>query len=520
MVQSAEKQTYSPVVTRCLQYPVTLSDWMDDERMSHCSILMYMSERLDRPPSVLAKAAIIFYISVIILNPSNQSLIFVNILGLLPAAYNTLNHLWESDTRPNKPGLKKKENEMRIERTRRWLDYWIIFGTSCMIESSLGEESLLSLIPFWYVTKSIWIIWFLITLLNNDRGKAIRPEPLKLRPRSILASRDPSTPDTKSPEVTPSPSTAEYQNELDYTSGSKDSLESFSSKSSSLVSSEPISPDRLDSIRQELRDKASPALSVTPVNYREGRIVTPFTGISSAHDATDESTNSSPSSDGSHHHDTEQDDIGGEDEDGQGDRSDQSSSSDEPDESDVVILPPDTPLDELALRGKKTIELSSPTNSDSSESTLDEDRSEGAINQMSVNEEKVAASEHVESEEGATAFRPSPALRMSDMDENYRAPLSPPKNPELDVTLDRDDIAGADNQLGNDIVISTKEAVKPIEIGKVDVEPEVVKLSIEDLLAMDQEGGQQIAQNEHRQIGENGKLTAPLKISKPSNKAE
>nr|XP_018260762.1 uncharacterized protein I303_06478 [Kwoniella dejecticola CBS 10117]OBR82920.1 hypothetical protein I303_06478 [Kwoniella dejecticola CBS 10117] len=506
--------------------------------MSRCIIIKDVSDTLDRPPSVIAKASILFYLSIIALNPSDLSGSLTNALGFIPAAYHTLTDLQEGDQPSQKPGLRKKENQLRREKTRRWLDYWVVYCTSCMLGSVLEDDLLLSIMPIWYIVKSVCVIWFLVGLLDNEEMEGVRPKPLRLRPRSIIASRDPHPPGSSSDsgsDETPSPLSAEYQNESDYTSGTDDEIEPYSSTSNSSsrsVSPAKYPPEKLRTIQKELRETASPALSITPVNYRNGTLVTPLTGLTSGieDEDTESTTDKSQSSDSS-----------------PGSRGIDGESEDSDTGSDVVTLPPDTPLDELALRGKKTIELTSPSPSDTDSSDIPDVGESGkddppvaGRNEQKVSELIKSDEMKAENNETVVELEKDPA-HGEDAAASVRTSLLRPKAKEKANTADEVQKEDPNSQEGGthgnketeeDIHILARQKVVPAEmtapegpsLARQDIpinkqqdatqkeqilvtqstverqgqgdHSDVVKLSMEDLLAMDAEEKRAVAKQE------------------------
>ncbi|WVW86280.1 hypothetical protein I302_108322 [Kwoniella bestiolae CBS 10118] len=522
MPSTYPKETYSPLIHRAINSLRGLSDFLDDERLSRCDFLRWLSDHLDRPPSVLAKASITFLLAVLLLNPSDLSSSLTNALGLLPPAYKTFQFLLQAEVTSNTPGLKKKETIVRTERLRKWMDYWVIYGTTCMLENVLGEEVLLAVIPFWWGLKAAWVIWWMIGLLDDGWENEVRPEPLRLRPRSILATKDsppPSSDDSSEDEGSPEPpSTGVHEK----------STGNSNSDSDSTSSPADISPARAKAIREELRNMDSPPLSRTPEflpppAVGEGRAVNPITGISSNSDRSLISGSTShgegvESANGSDHDSEQSSSIDASNSESE-DESDGSDGSD----SDDVRLPPGTPLDELALIGRKTIEL------DLSDDEESDDGKKGQVErQVEKKETKTDDMADSAKKEGPKEDRP---LGDPQVNESIGAT----KDSAKDVTeVARGEVGPIEPEaeMSDDIKHEAKpepSSLNPKSNAGADKsadkkEGEVVKLSIEDLLAMDEgdksnHGSVPRSFNEEKE-GQAVGSTAPLEVKRKSGEAK
>ncbi|KAK6909305.1 hypothetical protein I203_103322 [Kwoniella mangroviensis CBS 8507] len=522
MTFANKKETYTPSVHKIVNSLSGISDGLNDEKLSRCHSLKYISDHVDRPPSVLAKASLIFGLSVILLNPSDSSSSLTNALGLIPASYNTLQFLGHTESSSNTPGLKKKENLVRKEKLKKWLDYWVIYSTTCIFEKLVGEDLILSVIPLWSALKAGWIVWFLVGLLDDDLENEVRPEPLRLRSRSIIATKDSpfdssstSSDDTSVSGGSPySPSTsvpADTPTETE--TGFEESSISPDPEPASSESPTAISPGQARELRAELAELDSPPLSRTPdLPRRADRAVTPITGISSNPDNPDTSdvTEHSPQSKRGEQSDSEDTSSG----------SDETSGSDDSDNSDDVVLPAGTPLDELALAGKKTLEL------DSSDEEYQDDR-----NRYRKSSQKMI--DILEKEEGRVAPGSSQddkhdmKSRGEDLDQcetNIEVAKTSPAN-TVDIEKTNDDLTkGTDSNETKLAITETPSPARSQGSGakKSDERPnldgEVVKLSVEELLTMN--GGDQ-PQCEHTDLIDGGEKdkkeamrgTPPLMVS-------
>ncbi|WVQ66878.1 uncharacterized protein L199_005069 [Kwoniella botswanensis] len=486
MALTNKKETYTPLVHKIVNYLSGMSDWLNDDKLSRCHLLKYISDHIDRPPSVLAKASLIFGFSVILLNPSDSSSSLTNAFGLIPASYKTLQFLQYTESSSNTPGLKKKENLVRGEKSKKWLDYWVIYSTTCIVEKAVGEDTVLSLIPLWYALKAGWIVWFLVGLLDDDVGNEARPEPVRLRPRSIIATKDsPSASSSTSSDDTSvsggspyPPSTGVPDTPTETETGSEESNISPDPESASSESPTAISPGQARELRAELAELDSPPLSRTPdLPKRADRAVTPVTGISSnpSRSDTSDDTGLSPQSKRGEQSDSEDSSSG----------SDEASGSDDSDNSDDVVLPAGTPLDELALAGKKTLELDTSDEEYQDGRHKYRRRSEKIIDVEEKEEGKVAPG----SSQGDKHDKISWGEDLNQCKTNVKLAKTTPANTvdiekTSDLTKDTDsnetklaitDIPSAAHKAASDVKRSNENP---------NLDGEVVKLSMEELLTM------------------------------------
>ncbi|OCF37710.1 hypothetical protein I316_00837 [Kwoniella heveanensis BCC8398] len=393
---TASKSTYKASYKHAHEGFTSATEWLSDERMSRCKILHWLSEKIDRTPSALANAALFFLLSVLALNPSGLSPILMNGLGLLPATYGSFKYLKKGGigVEPLTPGGKRKDAERQYKETgKRWLDYWLVYSTSLIVESVVGEEIILAVVPFWWAIKGFVIIWFLVGFSSEVKKEVIKPKPLRLRPLSKIAARIQAS-STPSPAIVPAPSgKGRHVNDGD----DEDSSEGVTAVESdtALSTSYQERAGTLDpTLHRRLAADESIVLSATPVIPYKPRRSGARDRVQSRSDSHSESEMSSPfdlgdgsaSTEGSSNDDDDDDvDSTSEESDSEEDsdtRSEEDSESDESptdsssiatgtespfsvasegsqsessDEADNVVLPPGTPLDELALRGLKTI---------------------------------------------------------------------------------------------------------------------------------------------------------------------
>ncbi|AAW46574.2 hypothetical protein CNL05550 [Cryptococcus deneoformans JEC21] len=200
--------TYTPLARRIRQAAQFVGDYFDDEKMSPYPILAFLSNKLDRPPSVLAHSFLLLLLSGVLLNPYHLSGVIVNILGLLWPGWLTIRHISSlqasSDAKVNPKPKFLARARVRTTRTgekewpsqtKRLIDYWILYSFSTVVESTVAQDTLLALIPLWWAFKILAIVWGSISLslgaadaagASSGAKEKTRPRPLKLRTNSNL----------------------------------------------------------------------------------------------------------------------------------------------------------------------------------------------------------------------------------------------------------------------------------------------------------------------------------------------
>ncbi|WRT70123.1 uncharacterized protein IL334_007117 [Kwoniella shivajii] len=547
---------YSPLTIRFGRGIRVIYHWLDDEKLSRSTTLKWISDRVDRPPSVLAEASILFLLSVLLLNPSNISPTLTNALGLLPATCQSLSDLFESEIVSSQKGLgKKKEITFRKEINRKWLDYWIIYGTTLMVESVLTQEVLLTMIPIWWALKALWIYWFLIRFLDEKRDNS-KPQPLRLRPRSIIATKDQPSPDS-----TPESPEDDQETEDEFEETDEDSLSDHTPFPVERHTSRNLSSRELAQI---MKESSSPGLSITPVG-KDTYGVTPLpdSAESSSFDDSEGSNRSNQFSDESS--DDLEDDASAR---GMSPQSQNGStrsydSYDSDDSNDVIAIDPDTPLDELALRGKKTRILDSPTSSISEEEELESDQSnvDSHVNEREDGSKATKEIEEIAKKEETTKIarevdqskevkdvghgevneilaeahseKPKGKLDLDALKKDQNPakmveeirPIPGESGPEPEIH--QEDTSKEDKSLvqasieitdlpgeAKQTQMSTKDEMsrRPPNVH----DGEVVKLSLEDLLALEEEGKGKVGQGQGANEDVHVNKTAPLEVRRKS----
>lgn len=85
-------------------------------------------------------------------------------------------------------GVRTKTREKDWpSQTKRLIDYWTLYSFSTVVESAFAEDTLLALIPLWWVFKVLAIVWGSISLsfgainaadVSNGAKEKTRPRPL------------------------------------------------------------------------------------------------------------------------------------------------------------------------------------------------------------------------------------------------------------------------------------------------------------------------------------------------------
>ncbi|WVQ97671.1 hypothetical protein IAU59_004785 [Kwoniella sp. CBS 9459] len=504
------KITYTASYKRAGQALTTAAEWLSDERMSRCKILHWLSDKIDRTPSALANAALFFLLSVLALNPSGLSPVLTNGLGLVSAAYGSFSHLNKGDVglEPLSLGGKKKDAERQYrEKSKRWLDYWLVYATSLVVESVAGEDIVSAAVPLWWATKGLAIIWFLVGFSDGARKEVIKPKPLRLRLSSKIASRVQAS-STPTPVVAPAPSSkGRHVNDGDDEDSSEGQI--AVDPETALSASYQQRAGTLDrTLHRRLAADETVVLSATPViphkprrssGGRQRSDSQSDSEMSSPFDLSDGSASNSESSESN----TDDDETASEESDSEEDsdiRSQADSESDESpsaseseaspgtasdspssaasgsyhdessDEADEVVLPPGTPLDELALRGIKTVQTPvSPLVED----TLTQAIESAVLSQQpDPDEEKEGRSSEVGKQE---------EIVMSDGSD---APVTDKRASEAGVNIGKTgpEVDKHERQESQSFTDDVPTRVLQTEATN---EGEVVKLSLEELLAMD-----------------------------------
>ncbi|KAK8853305.1 hypothetical protein IAR55_004009 [Kwoniella newhampshirensis] len=370
MNSPSKASTYIPMTVRLRQMLAEAADLISDESAAQVPPIRILSELLDRPPSVLANSSLLLLLSLIVLNPFDLSPILTNLIGVLPVSYLTLRHLISSEMEGRVSGLKG------IERSMRWMDYWVVFGTSQVVESWIGEEVMFFLVPFYWGFKTLAIMWFLLSLVPSGKRQTNKPKPKPLRLKSkskTNAQLGPISSPERSPEekgkaslldssASATTHSAAVQNRQELTESNSTESDSSDDESSHDGSTdEATTPYGNGPATLGVQTKAiSPGADSPSDSFTPGSPPTPISEYGAPTSLSDESPRSSPlelsqsrslSSDLYSDHTNDDDDVSDDDTDSNSD----SITDTDSDDSNDIMLPPGTPLDELALRGLKTV---------------------------------------------------------------------------------------------------------------------------------------------------------------------
>ncbi|WWD19732.1 hypothetical protein CI109_104196 [Kwoniella shandongensis] len=521
MSRQASSSAYKPMTVRLRTAIASAGDIITDERASDFPLVVYLSDALDRPPSVLANSTLLLLISLILLNPYDLSPILTNLIGFVPSAYCTLQQLISSENAPPTPPSAKQKGieNQRKEVGKRWLDYWVIFGTSLFIEDLLGEEVLFTFVPFYWAFKVVGIVWFFLGLVGVDveKGKKTethKPKPLRLKARNKNNAGIEVVRSAGEPE--PEPEERGNATQIDKTKSTENVKDLSSQKDPS--PSKPHGDNRVGDIDH-------PALSSTPVFSRiphtPSSLSTPDSDASSPFDLSSVASLSVSSADSDADSDSESDSDEDDDEisspehetsshsdsgsDTDSTSSDPDSASDtdsnDSDDSTDIMLPPGTPLDELALRGLKTV--MSPIASPAPVSPADD--GVGPVVEDETGDHKVQeqrSSSTPDSTQKLEVGMVEPAKAKVDgagvlsNDDNVDANLiiksdeSPTKMSVIPAGEGGSKSKSDDDKLQSAPVFEAESVAAPLEavIKSSEAEGEITKLSLDDLLAIAMEG--------------------------------
>ncbi|WVO15048.1 hypothetical protein L204_102692 [Cryptococcus depauperatus] len=331
----SKPNAYIPLMGKARRSLIQLGDCFNDEKMSQYSVINRLSIILDRPPSVLTHSIILLLLSVLLLNPFHLSGVSLNAVTMVWLGWMTVSYFSaEEKAVVASKSKSQKSTKKWPDDAKKLVDCWVLYSASVFIESTFGEETLLTIVPLYWAFKGIAIIRTMMVLY--DKKERMKPKPLKLKPRpkntrNILSS---------------SPSPAQLPEGTSKTSYADDES---SSQGDTAVDSVPTpSSSQLRQMRQQLEKTTPPPLSRTPDNIRD-MLPNP--------DKTPGSSNSSEpfglSGNLDHSKDSESDsaDLKHSSESDNSASTSGSGSAHLLDDAEDVFIPPGTPLDDLALRG-------------------------------------------------------------------------------------------------------------------------------------------------------------------------
>ncbi|ODN73463.1 hypothetical protein L202_07975 [Cryptococcus amylolentus CBS 6039] len=470
---------YKPLKTRASEAWGALKTYLDDEKMAQFPLLVTLSHKIDRPPSVLAHSFLLALLSVLLLNPYNLSGIIVNSLahaGLVWSSYSYLATL--SGDVNHKASAMAKPAELWPSSTRRLMDYWVVYSTSIFLESTLGEDTLVALVPLWWAFKGLAVVW--VITVSKERKERPKPKPLKLEQRSTVATT--RTPQTFYADQSSSPSTASLS------TGVTTALDSGPFSGPGPISSQ------LREIKRDLSDLSREALSKTPENlkHKTGPAETPVSGESEGEsEPFGLSGNSDTGSDSESNSSSSDSDSGSE-----SDNNSSGPGSAATDDSNDDLLPPGTALD------SQTLEVAGAEKPEAGNDELDTKENQDALEEQASGgadklETITAATEPVRSvpeDAEAIASQSVPQLPHASRDLPVPSPSAPLVIAEQEDKLDSLSLEHTPAQ-NLDIQEKTVSPVLAPIAGSlnvaaqspkvVDDEGSITRLTLEDLLAME-----------------------------------
>ncbi|WVQ77479.1 hypothetical protein IAR50_007165 [Cryptococcus sp. DSM 104548] len=524
--------SYRPLMIQASQAWGALKDYLSDERMAQYPSLATLSNKVDRPPSVLAHSILLAILSVLLLNPYKLSNIIVNSLALLGLVRLTLVYLatLSEDACPKSPPVPKPTKQWSSS-TRRLLDYWVVYSTSIFLESTFEEDTLMALVPLWWAFKGLTVVWFLMG--SGERKERPKPEPLRLKPRpTVVQNRTPQTSYADESSVSSAATTAIDSGLF---TGPTPSSAQLREMKRELHEISPGSPSKTP---ENLKHKTSPA--ETPVSGKSGSGSEPF-GLSGNSDTESDTESESDSS----YDDSES-----------GSEFDSSSApgSAATDDSNDDLLSPGTVLNSVALEGtggkepavetderqKKTIEEQAPRGGDKLEATFPASKLQESVPEV------VDLPQNVPEDTEVMATQKAPQRPDVPRDIPVPSPSTLPEQAQQEVQSRQEDPLPIELTPAQNLPIQAKApspvlaphvtppnaATHPPSARLVDDEGSVTRLTLDDLLAMDPgseselpsagilEGGKNVEGNVVEAIVQrNGAAVAkgfePLNIHKP-----
>ncbi|TYJ54052.1 hypothetical protein B9479_005316 [Cryptococcus floricola] len=472
---------YKPLKTRASEAWGALKTYLDDERMAQYPLLVTLSHKIDRPPSVLAHSLLLALLSVLLLNPYNLSGLIVNSLAHAGLVWSSFSYLATVSGDVNhKASAMAKPAELRpSSTTRRLMDYWVVYSTSIFLESTLGEDTLVALVPLWWAFKGLAVVW--VITVSKERKERPKPMPLKLAQRSTVATT--RTPQTSYADQSSSPSTASPS------TGATTALDSGPLSGPAPTSSQ------LRDMKRDLRELSPGALSKTPENLKH-KTVPAETPVSGESEGGSEPFGLSGNSDTGSDSESESDSSSSDSDSGSESDNSAGPGSAATDDSNDDLLPPGTALDSQTLEvagTKKTEAGNDELDTKKKKDVLEEQASGGADKFETI----AAATEPLRSvseDAEAIASQTVPQLPHASRDLPVPSPSAPLVIAEQDGklgSLSLEHTPAQDSDIQEKTVSpvlaptagSLNVAAQPSKV--VDDEGSVTRLTLDDLLAME-----------------------------------
>jgi hypothetical protein len=143
-------------------------------------MMVWLSAKVNRPAHILSNSFMSLLFATLLLSPHGLASGLSNILTFVPGVYGTYHYFSEY------PSARSQGEMLDLDAAapllaRRWMDYWVLFGTACTIETLLGVKLINALWPLWWLMKVLGLVWFLIAtdgVLAEPPQKVRRPMPL------------------------------------------------------------------------------------------------------------------------------------------------------------------------------------------------------------------------------------------------------------------------------------------------------------------------------------------------------
>jgi hypothetical protein len=134
--------------------------------------LVWLSRKTDRNVELLYRSGLAMLFVILLLDPSMAQPI-TNLAGTLLPAYSSIRHLVELEHGHGNEATYSPALTVRCEtkdKSCRWLDYWIVFTGTILLESGIDGRTLAWIVPGWWALKLLGIMAFLACIGETDRS--------------------------------------------------------------------------------------------------------------------------------------------------------------------------------------------------------------------------------------------------------------------------------------------------------------------------------------------------------------
>lgn len=90
--------------------------------------------------------------AVLILDPNGIVPILTDVIAVVAGIWGSMGFLLDWEPR----------EDVRRERMKRWLDYWVVYASVSTVENVVGRENVVRLVPIWRVVKAGVVVWTLL----------------------------------------------------------------------------------------------------------------------------------------------------------------------------------------------------------------------------------------------------------------------------------------------------------------------------------------------------------------------